>query len=307
MPHDRYMDPERPPLIRRADALANGYTDGEISRARCRGELRLVRRGVYVRPALLDGLNAAGQHRLLIEATMGASAGVVSHVSAAVLHGLPVWNISLARVHVTVDASSGGRVVRRRHVHAVPLAAEDVTVTPDGLAVTSVARTVVDLARTVGFEEAVAIGDAALHARLATPEDLLAVLERAGRRPGTPAARRVLGFLDGRSESVGESRSRVQIAAHGLPAPQLQRLICDVDGVFVARVDFHFEEFDTVGEFDGLAKYLRDPASSVVQEKLREDAVRATGPTVVRWIWSELSPFDGVVRRLRHAFGLRRR
>ena len=38
-----------------------------------------------------------------------------------------------------------------------------------------------------------------------------------------------------------------------------------------------------------------------------EDAVRATGPTMVRWIWSELSPFDGVVRRLRYAFGLRRR
>ena len=200
------------------------------------------------------------------------------------------------------DASRG-----RRHVHAVPLAAEDVTVTKDGLAVTSVSRTVVDLARTVGFEQAVVIGDGALHARLTTPEDLLAVLQRARRRPGTPAARRVLEFLDGRSESVGESRSRVQMAAHGLPAPQLQRHIYDVDGVLVARVDFDFEEFDTVGEFDGLGKYGRDPMSSVEQEKLREDAVRATGPTVVRWIWAELSPFDGVVRRLRCAFGLRRR
>ena len=70
---------------------------------------------------------------------------------------------------------------------------------------------------------------------------------------------------------------------------------------------FEFEEFDTVGEFDGLGKYGRDPASSVEQGKIREDAVRATGPTVVRWVWEEISPFDGVVRRLRYAFGLRRR
>ena len=70
-------------------------------------ELQPVRRGVYVRPALLEGLDAAAQHRLLIEATIGASTGVVSHVSAAVVHGLPVWNVSLARVHVTVDARQG--------------------------------------------------------------------------------------------------------------------------------------------------------------------------------------------------------
>ena len=114
------MDPAQPPLIRRADALANGYTDGELTRARSRGELQQVRRGVYVRPALLEGLDAAAQHRLLIEATMGASTGVVSHVSAAVVHGLPVWNVSLARVHVTVDAQAGGRVVRRRHVQRRP-------------------------------------------------------------------------------------------------------------------------------------------------------------------------------------------
>jgi hypothetical protein len=42
---------------------------------------------------------------------------------------------------------------------------------------------------------------------------------------------------------------------------------------------------------------------------VREDALRAGGREVVRWIWPELSPFDGVARRIRAAFarGGRRR
>ena len=39
---------------------------------------------------------------------------------------------------------------------------------------------------------------------------------------GVPDARRVVAFADARSESVGESRSRVAIALAGLPPPQLQ-------------------------------------------------------------------------------------
>jgi hypothetical protein len=35
---------------------------------------------------------------------------------------------------------------------------------------------------------------------------------------------------------------------------------------------------------------------------VREDAIRADGREVVRWIWRELSSFDEVVRRIRDAF-----
>jgi hypothetical protein len=83
-------------------------------------------------------------------------------------------------------------------------------------------------------------------------------LERARRWPGSPGARRVIAFADGRSESVGESRSRIAIVAAGLPDPVLQwevRRSSDID--FVGRVDFGRPELCTVGEFDGLAKRLR--------------------------------------------------
>lgn len=46
-------------------------------------------------------------------------------------------------------------------VHGAPLDISDVTVI-DGLAMTSVARTVLDLARTLPMEQAVACGDRAL-------------------------------------------------------------------------------------------------------------------------------------------------
>lgn len=250
-------------------------------------------------------------HRLQIEAAvrqLGPGA-VVSHVSAAVIYGLPVWALPLERVHVTRDRSSGARRNRDVHVHAAALPVDDVTVV-DGLTVTTPARTVVDIARSAGFEPAVALADAAL-ARpdqdtppLVEPHELTTALGRAVRRPGAGAARRAVAFADGLSGSVGESRSRVAMAAAGLPVPALQWDVRGVSGMFLGRVDFAWPEYRTVGEFDGKIKYGRllrpgqDPGEVVFQEKLREDAIRDEGWTVVRWIWPDLTRFDGIVARL---------
>ena len=67
------------------------------------------------------------------------------------MHGLPTWGLALDRAHVTFDRPSGGRLEARLHVHTAPLHADDVVIV-DGLAVTSVARTVVDVARRARFE-----------------------------------------------------------------------------------------------------------------------------------------------------------
>ena len=49
----------------------------------------------------------------------------------------------------------------------------------------------------------------------------------------------------------------------------------------------------TIGEFDGVSKYVRDeftggrdPGEVVMAEKAREDRLRALGPAVARWGWS---------------------
>jgi predicted transcriptional regulator of viral defense system len=85
----------------------------------------------------------------------------VSHVSAAVLHGLPLWAVPLDRVHVTKSRRSGGRTGSRVRVHTASLDAGDVGLVT-GLPVTSLARTVADLARTLPFPQAVALADGAM-------------------------------------------------------------------------------------------------------------------------------------------------
>ncbi|GAA3610909.1 hypothetical protein [Microlunatus ginsengisoli] len=120
-------------------------------------------------------------------------------------------------------------------VHGATLTPADVVVV-DGVAATSVARTVLDLARTVPFEQAVAAGDRALASGL----DRLALdgcLDRMIGWPGSRQAQRVADFLDPLSESAGESVSRVRCWEEGLPAPQLQYVIRDAHGRQVARCD----------------------------------------------------------------------
>lgn len=301
------MEPR--PLQFRTSLLADGWTDRELRRMRRSGELTDVRRGSYAVPDDERLATPEGRHAMLVEATLPrlAPGAVVSHVSAAVLHGLPVWNIPMRHVHGTRDARSGGRITGRLHLHVSPLDADDV-VEIGGVAVTSPARTALDLARTVAFEQAVVVADGALRGLGNDPATLLAAHERAAGWPGAPKAQRVFGFADGRSESAGESRSRVAMRRLGLPGPVLQWEVPTAGGV--RRVDFGWPDLGTVGEFGGLIKYRRlvrpgqDPSDVVVAEKLREDDLRSEQLGVVRWIWPEIDGFAGVAARLRRSFAL---
>lgn len=301
---------ELPAVQLRRDLLAAGFAPDEVRRHRRRGELAVVRRGAYVAggdPRLAGKITA---HLLLVEAAARQLGGdaVMSHVSAAALLGLPCWDLPLHKVHVTRNRRSGARTRSDLVVHAASLA-DDEIVERDGIRLTGPARTVVDLARTAGFDAGVALADAALRrapARppLTSPAELAGQLDRGWRRPGLPAARRVVAFADGLSESVGESRSRIAIARAGLPEPVLQWEARASDGSLLGRTDFAWPARRTVGEFDGKVKYGRllrpgeEPGDAVFAEKLREDAMRAEGLTVVRWVWKDLAAFDATATRL---------
>ncbi len=294
------------PVLHRAALLrAAGYGDDDVRRLRRRGVLTSIRRGAYA-----DRVpGPVARHGLLLRAALAelAVGAVASHVSAAVVHGLPTWGLALDRAHVTFARRTGGRRDSRLHVHTAPLHPDDVVVV-DGLAATSPARTVVDVARCARFEPAVAVVDAALRIEpgsspLVTRAELDAALRRAKGWPGVPAARRVVAFADGRAESVGESRSRVAIALAGLPPPELQWPVRLAAGT--AWTDFAWPDRRTVGEFDGKVKYGRllrpgqEPGDAVYAEKLREDGIRAESWDVVRWTWADLDGFAPVAARLR--------
>ena len=69
------------------------------------------------------------RHRALISAAVlqVSDHAVVSHVSAAILHGLPTWNDQLDRVHITRDRAGGGRIKQDLRVHGTRLAASETT------------------------------------------------------------------------------------------------------------------------------------------------------------------------------------
>jgi hypothetical protein len=265
-------------VIFRRQALADGFTDSEIRRARDSGRLVRIAAGAYVPDEHFAALDAPALHRARIAAAVQSRPPgvVVSHTSAALLHGMDLGDLPLERVHLTRNHASGGGRTTGVHVHATPLDAPDV-VTLGGLAVTSPARTVVDTARISTFDQAVVVGDSALHRRLVALDEILDEVGRAGPRKGLATARRAASFLDGRSESPGESLSRIRIRQHDLPSPELQHVLHDGTGTFLGRVDFFWREFGVVGEFDGLGKYGVDGGQAAVavhREKLREDAIR---------------------------------
>jgi hypothetical protein len=291
---------------------ADGFSPNELARMRRTGELVQLRRGAYTEPANSE-LSARLAHLQLLRATVPLCSpdAVVSHTSAAVLHDLPVWTNRLDRVHLTRDRAGGGRTRRYVQVHGSPLARDEI-VELDGFAATSLARTVVDLGCLLPLHEAVAAGDAAL-VGIDRSEIELELARQSG-RTGIGKARRAAALLDPRSESAGESYSRVVFHLGGLPAPDPQYHVFTDGGRLAGRADFGWEEFRTLGEFDGKAKYsklLRKPGQTMEDvlfaEKKREERLRELGWQVVRWIWADLYRPDELLQRLRAAFERGRR
>ena len=301
------MTVDLPGLRLRQEFLAAGLSDDDLARLRRSGTLERVRRGAYLdgadeRLRRREARHALAAHAAALQLPPGA---VLSHVSAAVLHGLPAWGVPLDRVHVTRDGTSGGHRRPTLHVHVTPLHPDEIT-TVDGLAVTTAARTLADLAREEPFAPAVAAVDAALHRGAVTRAALDDALGRAPRRRGIRAARQAVAFADGRAGRVGESRSRVLLDRARLPPPVLQWEVPARRPV--GRADFAWPALRTVGEFCGRVEYGRllrpgrEPDDAVLAERRREDAIRDAGFRVVRWVWADLDDFDDVVARLCAAF-----
>lgn len=303
---------ERPEPIYRAMAIAEGIDDYRLRRMCVNDQLSRVRPGAFIEPTALEGLFPEDRHRIELVATARAlrRPAVISHASAAVMHGLPIWNMDLRLAHFTRAGAAGGYATTRTRMHMAPLS-EDEIVEVDGHAVTSVARTVVDLARSEPFEQAVVGGDGALNLGLVTAEELDEARLKLRHHHGFRAAGKAIAFMDHRSESVGESRSRVIMHRLGLPKPDLQRVIRR-GYVKLARVDFHLPEQGVVGEFDGRGKYERgrrageSQGNVVAREKQRENAIRGTGAEVVRWEWRDLGQPWLIRHKFEEAFALAR-
>ena len=225
-----------------------------------------------------------------------------SHQSAARVHGLGVvGHGSAPMIQITrAPGDRGGRTGRPGVlVHVAALPAEHV-VSYRGVLLTSVPRTVIDLARVLPFGEGVAVADSALHAGLTSKSELTAVITECPRWPGLQRAREVTAFSDTRSESVLESLSRAAFHHAGLPPPDLQVWVGD-DGEVIGRADFLWRRYNTIGEADGAVKY-QTPARARAQLD-RDARLRAAGYEVVHFTWAEITRVPAqVVDSIRVAF-----
>jgi hypothetical protein len=266
---------------------------------------RRLQKGVYCSSSTWDRATAEGRHLLAGLAMCRAADGeelVLSHVTAAVAHNLPVPAKALARLTATSPPTHKRGADHDRHIYFAALPEMDRT-TREGVPVTTVARTVADCLRHLPRGDAVAVADAALHERLTRLDEIRRVLRRQERWPFAAVAGLALPLVDGRRESPLESKSAVVMDLHGLPRPVPQQRIFDARRRFVARPDFVWVEHGVVGEADGRVKYEADAADVIQAEKDRQARLEALGLVVVRWDERHLYGADPVlVRRLREAF-----
>ena len=218
---------------------------------------------------------------------------VISHRSAAVLHGLPLLERpETPELTAVLLTALGTRSAAR--VRGAGLDAGDV-VAWFGLAVTAVARTIMDLSR-LDRRAGLVAADAALRERLVSESELAAAADRCTGWPGARAAREVAALASPLAESPLESLTRLCVLDAGLPEPQLQVRIVDPADGWSCRVDMLWPEQRVVLEADGRIKYTD---AELWREKRRQHRLERLDHRVVRAIWSDVwgGPRDTAWRR----------
>jgi very-short-patch-repair endonuclease len=292
------------PVASTQELTAAGLGDRLLTAAVCSGLVLRLRRGAYVQSAYWHGLKPWDQEVLLVRAHHLSTGGTsrYSHLSAARLHNLRVWNAG-PLVHVTTgyanSRASAGKDVR---THRALLQERDITtfLTHDGREVlaTSLQRTVLDCARILPFEQAAVIGDHALR-KGASVAGMQALLNEGPEKRGSRRARHLLDALDERAESAGETRTRLLLHSLGIRSFVPQVAVPTPAGLF--RADFADRGARIIIEFDGVLKYTdyRPTDEVLLAERRREIALIEEGWLVLRLQWKHLDQPAELKNRLR--------
>ncbi|GGF25662.1 hypothetical protein GCM10011399_18940 [Subtercola lobariae] len=217
--------------------------------------------------------------------------------SAAAIWGCDRWGGWPDTVHLIVDQVAGPTRSEGVKVHR---GSTDRVVERNGFLVTDYRRTLLDLARVMPFAQSVIALDEALNRKrvgdhLAQQrEALLDELAILSTSRGRAKAIQAVQFTDGQAANGGESYARVLMHALGFPPPALQTEHRNPRGGNYFT-DFEWPEYRLIGELDGRGKYLKteylgrmSPGEAVVEEKIREDHLRAEGFRFARWTTDEL-------------------
>ena len=263
-----------------AQLRACGLGDGAIDlRVRRRRLLRL-HRGVYA--VGHARLTQRGRLWAALLACGGEHAAVISHRSAAAL-----WEIApapSAKVEVTTRAHSRSTPTIRVH-RSTSLHQQDVHRGHDGLPMTTVARTLLDLATVLTLTRLERACHQAEIARCLDTRAIADVLDRAGTSPGTRRLREDIAKLAATGPEPTRSEMEIRflslIEQFDLPRP---RVNARTQGLMV---DFFWPAHHLIAETDGIATHLTPTAFET--DRRRDAILQVAGLRVVRFTWRQLT------------------
>jgi hypothetical protein len=253
-------------------------TDTIDARLRQR-RLVTVHRGVYALGH--SELTDHGRWLAAVEAFGGD--GALSHASAA-----RFWDLhqgALTPIHVTLPRRSGVPPRRGLRPHRVCRLLDDEVVVERAIRVTTVERTILDLAATVRGRRLEHVIRRASRLRRFDLDVQRQMLARHPRRPGARELGRLLASLQGKG--TDDFRSRMEIAFaqlcddYGLPRPVIN------GHVLGERVDFHWPATTLIVETDGFAFHAMPTAFA--DDRRRDQKLTLAGYTVVRLTWDQVT------------------
>ena len=204
---------------------------------------------------------------------------VLSHWAAAIVHAL------CSRILRPIDVSVAGGSPRRRpgiRPHRALALPECEVVTRHGMRITTPARTLLDLAATTPRADLERLVEEAMVQRLASPEELHAVIERGAHRSGVPKLRAVLDLLDEPllTRSEAEQRLLALLRRAELPLPRTNVRVAgwEVDAVWSAE--------RLVVEVDGYKTH--GPRAQFERDRRKDADLMLAGYRVMRLTWHRL-------------------
>jgi very-short-patch-repair endonuclease len=260
-------------VVTRAQLRLCGLHDRSIDRRITGGRLHPIHRGVYA----VGHTVLTVQGRWMAAVLAGGPDAVLSHASAAAAWELRA--IGGGRMHVTVP-SHGGRTRRgdiRLH-RTITLTPEE-TATHRGIPITTVERTIADLAALLDARALERLLD---HAEMLRLVDFADLRIEPGRR-GAPALRAALAHYEGPTLTRSELEKRFLDLCdeHRLPQPMANTRI---EGI---EVDFAWPDARLIVEVDGYG-YHRSP-SAFESDRERDVTLAIAGWQVLRFTWAQVS------------------
>lgn len=261
-------------IVLRSQLAGHGVSPATANRRVAAGEWQRVSDGVYrVLPAE-DDVD-------LLRSACVALPAVVSHGSAALLHGLTDRPPTRPRVIVPASATHEfpGVDVRR----SAGLDATQVT-TLDGLPITTPARTLFDLAADLEPITWRSIADRALGRRWVTPSEVERLAELLCGR-GRPGSSTIRAYLEDpwKGASQLERRALRLLADAGLPSPIREY---EIPWSPRQRFDLAYPDHRLAIELDG--RHWHDRPDAFQADRERDRAAARHGWIVVRFTWQDL-------------------